>query len=126
MSNTWQNVSAVTGLLLGIAGLLGLCVKFILLPYLRTEVVQPVQNNATQGSEILEKMFELQSEFETRTHDVQMEVREAKYETLVMSRMFDGHLVWSQDEVDRMTQRIAEVERRQRAMNRREESDDER
>lgn len=93
------SVSVLTGLL----GLVGLAVRYVLLPYLKEHLIEPVKEtnkqvtvntHASDSPTVLD-----------RIDDVSQQIR-------VLARMFDGHLSWSQAEVKRIDKKIDDNRKR--------------
>lgn len=98
----WQVVSAALGSAVSLSVLAGLAVRVALVPYLRDHLFAPVQQTNKQVTE--NHHSNDQPTVLDRLDDVHNEVK-------AMSRMFDGHLDWSQREVDRIWN---ELQRRRR------------
>lgn len=80
-------ISVVLGIIGGAISLTGILVRFTLVPYLEHR--------------LLSKFTILLNE-----------LLETKAEIIAVARMFDGHLEWSQDEVDRIWVEIRSRKRR--------------
>lgn len=103
--------SALSAVLLGLT-LLGLVVRFVLLPYLREQLrlsrethKQVTENHHSNARPtVLDRIDDVHKEA-TRAADAADKAVE-KVDTL--GRMYDGHLEWSQNEVDRIWARLNE------------------
>lgn len=93
-------LAAASTAALGVLTILGLVVRFVLLPYLREHLVQPVQETHKQVTE--NHHSNDRPTVLDRIDDVSGQVAENTRETRALARMFDGHLDWSQHEVDRL------------------------
>lgn len=112
----FQIVAAVVVTTVGMATILGLSVRFILVPYLREtlDIARAVQTQVTKNGNA--------SEIPTvpdRIEAVAEQVREAKLlakstneAVTALSNMFDGHMDWSQREVDRIDREQRRIVRR--------------
>lgn len=91
----WGDLAVATTAALGVLALIGAAYKWVLLPNLREQVVKPLheaRRELTGGKHdpsIRDQLDELSGEIE----DATLELR-------AMALMFDGHLEWSQAEVD--------------------------
>lgn len=83
MSTVIEITIAATGLLLSIATLIGLLARYVLLPWLKDQLINPG----------LDKLEEIRDDMRA------------------MARAYDGHLEWSQGEVDRIWDAIDELRR---------------
>lgn len=100
-------IGAVITILLGTAALLGLGVRYVLIPYLREQLVKPVQETHKQVTvnggksdppTVLDRLHDVNAEVK----ETRQEIVETKAEVLALARMHDKHLEWSQSEVDRI------------------------
>lgn len=105
-SLAWGDVAAAATAVLAVCGVVGLVVRFVLVPYLRTELAptREVAHQLTGRSrphedptvrEELQEVRRLVDEHAEQLDRAAIEVRS-------MARAFDGHLDWSQEEVDRL------------------------
>lgn len=93
--------------------LIGLVVRFGLLPYLREHLIVPVKDTHKQVTEnhhtnerptVLDRIDDVSNQVQENT----AETRAARGETRALARMFDGHLEWSQNEVDALWNALRE------------------
>jgi len=95
-----DSVTLLVGVLTAITlclGLLGLAVRFILLPYVREHLVEPVRSVEKQVTENHHAnphptLPDRLSELSTQNMDLSLQIS-------ALAHMFDGHLDWSQEEV---------------------------
>lgn len=95
-----QTISAALGAAVSLTILLGLVVKFALMPYLERHLIAPVKQTNDQLT--VNHHQSSPPTIRDQLDSLRAEVRENTVETSTMSRMFDGHLDWSQREVDRI------------------------
>lgn len=101
MSDSLGLAAGAVALAIGLCTLVGLVVRYALLPYLREQlqlnreihqqVVTTEPSSPAEPSTMREELTQLGGEIE----DATLELR-------AMALMFDGHLEWSQEEVDRI------------------------
>lgn len=101
--------AALSAVVLGLT-LVGLAVRYVLMPYLREHLIQPVKETRKQVTE--NHHSNTVPTVLDRIDDVANQVAENTRETRAMARMFDGHLDWSQREVDRIWRRLEEDRRK--------------
>lgn len=89
--------------------LAGLAVRYVLLPYLREHLIAPVKETNKQVTE--NHHSNPNPTVLDRIDDVSHQVAENTTETRALARMFDGHLDWSQREVDRIWKQLG-IERK--------------
>lgn len=106
----WPVISAALGSAVSLCILIGLAVRFALLPWLERHLVSPVKETRKQVTE--NHHSNPRPTVLDRIDDVSKQVAENTRETRAMARMFDGHLEWSQHEVDRIWSRLEEDRRR--------------
>lgn len=115
----WADLAIASTAIVGMSTIVGLAVRFILVPYLRTELVEPTReiNRQVTGTDsgqdspdatIRDEVGTLRGE----VRGLSGEIEDATLELRAMATMFDGHLAWSQDEVDRIWSEL----KRQRAL----------
>lgn len=96
-------VEIVVGVLSGVVllfSLIGLGVRFVLLPYLKEHLIEPVQETNKQVT--VNHHSSAEPTVLDRIDDVRLQVKDVHAEVVTVARMFDGHLDWSQDEVDKL------------------------
>lgn len=88
---------AVT-LALGLCTLIGLMIRYALLPYLREQLrtTREIHEQVTAGASATDEPATMREEL---TH-LGGEIEDATLELRAMALMFDGHLEWSQEQVD--------------------------
>lgn len=110
-TSTLQIISYSLGSVVATLTIMGLVVRFVLVPYLRVTLIEPVAQINTQVS-----VNGNRSENPTildMLHDVQMETRATGMEVVVMSRMFDGHLEHAESkdrQLDALERRVRKIE----------------
>lgn len=87
-------VTWILGTTLSISAIIGLVVKFVLMPYLRNHLVEPMKQVEKQVSE--NHHSNLKPTVLDRIDDVQQSVQEMRSEIQVMSSMYEGHVNWSE------------------------------
>lgn len=115
MDNTaWQTIYAVSGALIAVLTLIGLAVRFVLVPYLRETIVKPLHQVRTQvtinGN--THKPPTVPDRVEDAKDTIMEELKRVHDEVIALSNMFDGHLEWSQREVDRLEKKFQRKIRR--------------
>lgn len=107
MSEPLGLIAAALGILVSFSILVGILVRLMLLPWLREHLVEPVRETRKQVTEnhhsnprptVLDRIDDVAQQIAR----ARGEVAENTRETRAMARMFDGHLEWSQHEVDRL------------------------
>ncbi len=113
MSDLLGILAAATTAALGVLALIGLVVRFVLLPYLREHLIVPVKDTHKQVTEnhhtnerptVLDRIDDVSNQVRENT----AETRAARGEARALARMFDGHLEWSQNEVDALWKALNE------------------
>lgn len=102
----WGELAAASTFVLALFGVVGIVIRFGLLPYLRSELA-PSREAAHQligTSEPNEEptVREQLDELKATVQGVTGEVQDAAAELGAMAMMFDGHLDWAQAEVDKL------------------------
>lgn len=100
----WQELAVATTAILGLSAIVGLVIRFGLVPYLRTELIEPAQqtNREVTGGEHEPGVRELVDQLSGEIEDATLELR-------AMALMFDGHLEWAEQEAE-------EIRRERQAM----------
>lgn len=86
----WNVITAVVSTMLAMTGISGLLIRYALVPYMRAQLVDPI-------SVQLASVIQLGNEAVMQVH--------------VIARAWDGHLEWSQREVDRLWEQMLIHER---------------
>lgn len=86
----WDIVTAVVSTLVGTAVLGGLMIRYALLPYMKSQLIDPVITQLATIGQI--------------ANDAMSQVR-------IIGNMWDGHQEWSQREVDRIWAELMRSER---------------
>jgi hypothetical protein len=108
----WSGVAVATTAILGVFAIVGILVR-VLVIYLRSELIEPTLETNRQitgtstpepetGPTFREQLEQQLHEVHERVDSVSGEVTTAAAELSAMAMMFDGHLEWSQEEVDRL------------------------
>lgn len=117
-------IYATLGIVVLACTIIGLAARFVLLPWLRSELVEPVQETHKQVTEnhhsntvptVLDRIEDVHTETSRGANLAGRAVElaeEAVDKVDTLGRMFDGHLEWSQAQVDRMDRRFAAREKR--------------
>lgn len=97
--------AALSAVLLGLT-ILGLAVRYVLMPYLSTHLIAPIQAGAQMVEETHKQVTvnhhsSPEPTVLDRIDDVSNQVAENTRETRAMARMFDGHLERAQEAEDR-------------------------
>lgn len=95
----WGELAAASSFVLAVFAIIGGVVRYVLMPYLRAELIEPTRetNRQLTGSEtpapadptLREQLDELRGE-----------IGDATLELRAMAMMFDGHIEWAQEEAD--------------------------
>lgn len=85
-------------------GLVGAAVKFALLPWLRTHLVEPVQETRHQVT--ANSHASPVPTVPDRLEDIAGEVRDLATEVRVIAAVFDQHIDWSSQEAGRLWQAL--------------------
>lgn len=93
----WGDLAVATTAILGLAAIVGGIVRFGLVPYLEERLVRPAQqtNRIVTGGEDEPDVRQMVDQLTGEIEDATLELR-------AMALMFDGHLEWSQAEVDKL------------------------
>lgn len=114
-------VATAVGLLLGLATLIGLAVRYALLPWLQTHIVQPVSETRRQVTvnghvsatpTLLDRVDTSAAQLgrvRTQLDDVEVKVDDAVGRVNATARMLDGHLDRSAGEWGRLWDSIDEL-----------------
>lgn len=99
----WADIGTAGGAALVVCTLIGLAYKFVLLPNLRAEL-RPTResNRELTGGPNEPSIRELIDELAHKHDQHTGEIEDAALELRAMALMFDGHLAWAQEEVDRL------------------------
>lgn len=105
--------AALSAVLLGLT-ILGLAVRYVLMPYLSTHLIGPIQAGAQMVEETHKQVTvnhhsSPEPTVLDRIDDVSSQVAENTRETRAMARMFDGHLERAQDAEDRFAAELDRV-----------------
>lgn len=100
----WADLAVASTAILGLAGVVGLIVRFGLVPYLRTELIEPARetNRELTGGPSDPSIRELLDELSEAAHRHDGEIEDATLELRAMALMFDGHIDWAQAEADKI------------------------
>lgn len=112
MNDTLQLISGILGAVVLMCTLLGLAVKFILLPYLREHLVKPmkqVEKQVTENHHSNKVPTVLD-----RIDDVQKSVDDFRVDLKLAREAFKGHTDWSQEWVAKIEADIAQIKKRRR------------
>jgi hypothetical protein len=102
-SVSWDETGAIAGAALTVLALLGIGYRYVLLPNLRDEL-RPMRSvdRELSGGPNEPSLRELVDELLHGHEKHSGEIEDATLELRAMALMFDGHLQWAQDEVDRL------------------------
>ena len=112
-----QLVIAVLTIVTLLCTLIGLAVRYVLLPYLQTHVIEPVQQTNKQVSEnhhtneeptVLDRISDVRSD----VSEVKDEVAGVRGEVRAVARMHEGHLNWSENWVRQIEADLADLKQR--------------
>lgn len=109
-------IGAVLGIALGLGTLVGILIRYMLVPFLAEKFVlleethkQVSENNhRNESPTVLDRI----SEVKTQADRIEYLAQNSRHAVNTLARMFDGHLKWSQDEVDAMWKAIKETRER--------------
>lgn len=101
-ASTRDTITWILGTGLSLAAVLGISVRFILLPYMREHLVQPMKQVQKQVTE--NHHHNAEPTVLDRIDDVQQSVG-------ALTRVIDGHLDWSEKWVDLIEREIALLRR---------------
>lgn len=93
-AETRDLISWILGTTVSLSIIIGLIVKFILMPYLRDHLVRPMKQVEKQVSE--NHHSNKNPTVLDRIDDVQQDVKALRAEMAGMARMYEGHLNWSE------------------------------
>lgn len=107
-------LAALIAACIGVLTLLGLAVRWVLLPYIRDQLVRPIRQinaqvtpeDGSSDATIVNRLEEVVREVRDIREENRGEVRETRAEVIALSHMFDGHLEWSQAQVDLLAEQI--------------------
>lgn len=117
--NTRELITWTLGTITTLCVLLGLAVRFILVPYLREHVIKPVKQVEKQVSEnahanktptVLDKIDDVQSGVD----DVTKRQDEMAIDMKLLREMFKGHIEWSEEWVERIEKDVHRLGKRKR------------
>lgn len=89
-------VTALTAVTLAL-GLIGAATRYVLLPWLREHLVNPVRQVEKQVT---------QNHHANDPPTILDRIDDVSVQLMALARMFDGHLEWSEDEVQRLWRAI--------------------
>jgi hypothetical protein len=99
----WGDLASLTAGVLGVLALLGAFYRWVLLPNLREELRPMHQvNREISGGPHEPSVRDKLDELASKQDDHAQEIEDAALEMRAMALMFDGHLTWAQEEVDRL------------------------
>jgi cell division septum initiation protein DivIVA len=113
--------AALVAGLIGVLTLIGLAVRWVLLPYIRSQVVLPIRQINRQVAPtdsdwksepmptVMGQLEEVVQEVRQTREENRAAVDAAREEVRQLGYMFDGHLEWSQDKVDELAAKIREA-----------------
>ena len=87
-------ISWILGTTVTLSVIIGLVVKFVLMPYLREHLVKPMKQVEKQVSE--NHHSNKKPTVLDRIDDVQRSVEEMRTEMKGMASMYEGHITWSE------------------------------
>lgn len=93
----WADLAVASTAILGLSGVVGLLIRFGLVPYLRTELIEPAQqtNQIVTGGDEAPDVRELVDQLATKQDELSGEIEDATLELRAMAMMFDGHIEWA-------------------------------
>jgi len=113
--------AALVAGLIGVCTLIGLAVRWVLLPYMRDQIVRPLRQinkqvaptdadwSAEPMPTVMGQLEEVVQEVRQTRAENRAAVDAAREEVQQLGKMFDGHLEWSQDKVDELAKKIREA-----------------
>ncbi len=131
-TETLENIGRVITIIVGTTVLIGICAKVLLLPWLRDNLVKPVEEtnkqvtvntHVSEPSTLLDSVHLLEDKMdsmETILHNMAVEYAHMAGSTGVIKAMWDHHLEWSQNEVERLWDAINYNTRHRQATEKRE------
>lgn len=95
----WGELAAASTFVLAMFAVIGTVVRYVLMPYLRSELIEPTRetNRQLTGSETPAPADPTMRE---QLDELRGEIGDATLELRAMAMMFDGHIEWAQDEAD--------------------------
>lgn len=113
MSNeTRELISWALGTLIAVCFLVGLGVRFVLVPYLREHLIQPMKQVQKQVTE--NHHHNTEPTVLDRIDDVQKAMDETRVDIKIIKDSFKGHTDWSQGWVAQIEADIEQLRRRRR------------
>jgi hypothetical protein len=99
-----EKLGAIMGLILSTLAVVGLAVRFILVPYLRENLVKPLQRT--------EHAVTANGHRDPENPTMRDQFADVKVLISALDNKLDGHLAWSNEETSRLWRAISDAKRR--------------
>lgn len=122
MKDLMDSTGSALGVIIGTCTVIGLAAKFILLPWLEKNLVKPVKetntqvsvnNNVSDPATMLDTVHNIEKKLEKMEdviHQLALSDVTIGSSTNVIQKMWDHHLEWSENEVNRIWIAISKLE----------------
>lgn len=122
MNETLESIGRMLGVVIGTCTVIGIAAKLILLPWLEKNLVKPVKetntqvsvnNNVSDPATMLDTVHNIEKKLEKIedvVHQLALSDVTIGSDTGVIKRMWDHHLEWSENEVNRIWTAISKLE----------------